>query len=55
MVSAVLFEVLSKGRIARLVEDLDDDTVTAIAASSVPLEYAPLDKLLEDWEPEAGR
>jgi hypothetical protein len=34
--SATMFEVLTKGRIARPVEDLDDETLRAIASASVP-------------------
>ncbi len=51
LMSAALFEVLTKGRVARPVEDLDDDTLKAIAAASVPVEHAALDSLLEDWTP----
>ncbi len=51
LVSAVLFETILKGRIARFVEDLDDETVKAIAESSVPAEYAALDELVKDWAP----
>ncbi len=40
LMSAAVFEVLVKGRVARAVEDLDDDTLKAIANSSVPAEYA---------------
>jgi prevent-host-death family protein len=51
LMSAALFEMMVKGRIARQVEDLDDDTMKAIAASEVPTEYATLDKIIEDWTP----
>jgi prevent-host-death family protein len=51
LMSAALFEMVLKGRVARQVEDLDDDTLRAIADSSVPDEFAHLDKLLEDWKP----
>jgi prevent-host-death family protein len=51
LMSAALFEVVMKGRVARPVEDLDDDTLKAIANSSVRPEHAPLDKLIEDWTP----
>jgi prevent-host-death family protein len=51
LVSAALFETILKGRIARFVEDLDDETVKAIAESSVPAEYAALDELVKDWAP----
>jgi hypothetical protein len=43
LVSAAFFELVTKGRIARQVADLDDDTLKAIAESSVPTEYAALD------------
>jgi prevent-host-death family protein len=36
LMSAAFFELVMKGRVARLVEDLDDDTLKAIAESSVP-------------------
>ena len=36
VLSAALFEVLVKGRVARKVEDLDTDTLKAIAEASVP-------------------
>ena len=51
LVSAALFEVFTKGRVARLVEDLDDDTLKAIAGASVPETYAALDRIIEDWTP----
>lgn len=43
LVSAHLFEAALKGRIARLIEDLDDDTIAAIASAEVPAEYSHLD------------
>jgi prevent-host-death family protein len=51
LMSAVLFEVVMRGRISRPVEDLDDDTLKAIANSAVPPEYAALDKIIKDWGP----
>ncbi len=51
LMSAALFEVVMKGRVARMVEDLDDDTIKAIANASVPASYAALDKIIEDWTP----
>jgi prevent-host-death family protein len=51
LVSAALFEVFSRGRVARRVEDLDDDTLKAIAEAEVPQAYAGLDSLLKDWIP----
>jgi prevent-host-death family protein len=43
LVSAHLFEAALKGRIARRIEDLDDETIAAIAAAEVPAEFAALD------------
>jgi len=40
LVSAALVRMLLKGRVARRVEDLDDETVKAIARSSVSSEYS---------------
>ena len=51
LMSAAFFELVMKGRVARLVEDLDDDTLKAIAESSVPAEYAALDEIVKDWTP----
>lgn len=51
LVSATVFELLLKGQVARRVEDLDDDTLGAIANSTVPDEFAHLDKLVKDWNP----
>jgi prevent-host-death family protein len=47
LVSAHLFEAALKGRIARRIEDLDDDTIAAIASATVPAEYAYLDDQLK--------
>jgi len=51
LMSAQLFETVVKGRIARPVEDLDEDTLDAIAKAEVPADYAALDDLLKDWKP----
>jgi len=51
LMSAALYEVVMKGRVARLVEDLDDDTLKAIANASVSPAHAALDKIVEDWTP----
>lgn len=51
LMSAAFFEMVMKGRVARPVEDLDDDTLRAIANSAVPDAFADLDKLVEDWKP----
>jgi prevent-host-death family protein len=51
LMSAALFEVVMKGRVARKVEDLDDDTLRAIAGASVPATHAALDRIIEDWTP----
>jgi len=51
LVSAAFFEMVVKGRTARRVEDLDDETVKEIARSSVSSELASLDDLIKDWTP----
>jgi prevent-host-death family protein len=51
LMSATHFELVTKGRLARAVEDLDEETVAAIATSSVSPEFDSLDGLLEGWEP----
>jgi prevent-host-death family protein len=51
LMSAVFFEMVMKGRVARPVEELDDDTLRAIACSAVPDEFAHLDNLVKDWKP----
>ena len=51
LMSAAFFEMVMKGRVARPVEDLDDDTLRAIAASTVSDEFAHLDELVKDWKP----
>ena len=43
LMSAAMFEVFVKGRVARPVEDLDEDTSDAIARASVPDTHAALD------------
>lgn len=51
LVSAHFFELMLKGRVARPVEELDDDTLRAIADSSVGPEHTQLDDLIKDWKP----
>lgn len=51
LMSAAFFELMMKGRIARPVEDLDPDTLKAIADSAVPPEFAALDEVVKDWTP----
>jgi prevent-host-death family protein len=51
LMSATFFEMVMKERAARQVEDLDDDTLKAIAGSEVPAEYADLDEIIKDWTP----
>ena len=51
LVSAILFDVLMKGRVARRVEDLDADVIKAIASSEAPKEFSHLDDLIKDWKP----
>ena len=47
LVSATFFELAVKGRLARRVEDLDADTLAAIAGAEVPGGYADLDDELK--------
>ncbi|MDR3462526.1 MAG: type II toxin-antitoxin system Phd/YefM family antitoxin [Beijerinckiaceae bacterium] len=51
LMSAAFFEMVTKGRVARMVEDLDDETVKAIARSQVPDEFARLDEIVKDETP----
>lgn len=45
LISAAAFETLTQGRVARRMEDLDGDTLKAIAAAEVPAHFAYLDNL----------
>ena len=45
LISAEAFETLVRGRVARRIEDLDDETLKALAAAEVPAHYAYLDKI----------
>jgi prevent-host-death family protein len=45
LISAAVFEVLSRGRIAERMEDLDDAELKDLAAAEVPSGYEHLDKL----------
>lgn len=47
LVSAHLFEAALKGRIARRIEELDDETIAAIAGAEVPAEFAVLDEQIK--------
>ena len=51
LLSASLFEAMLRGRVARRVEDLDADTLQAIANSEDAAEHANLDGIIEDWTP----
>jgi prevent-host-death family protein len=51
LISAAFFKMVMEGRIARPVEELDEDTLNAIARSAVRGEYAALDDLVKDWAP----
>jgi PHD/YefM family antitoxin component YafN of YafNO toxin-antitoxin module len=51
LMSASFFELVTKGRVARTVEELDDDTLKAIAGSAVSAEHAALDNIVKDWTP----
>ncbi len=45
LISAALFETLVRGRVARRMKDLDDETLKAIAAAEVPAHFAYLENL----------
>ena len=45
LISAAAFKNLVRGRIARWMEDLDDETLKAITAAEVPDHFAYLDKI----------
>jgi len=51
LLSAAMFEVLVKGRVARPIEDLDDETLKAVAESAVSSQHDELDQMLKDWAP----
>ena len=51
LMSAAMFELVTKGRLARRIEDLDQETLHAIASSAVPDEFSHLDDLIKDWQP----
>ena len=51
LMSAALYETVVKGRVSRKIEDLDDDTLGAIAESTIPEEFNALDDLIKDWKP----
>jgi len=51
LVSAAFFKLAMEGRIARRVEDLDEETLNAIAGSAVPAGHEALDQLIKDWTP----
>lgn len=48
LISADLFETVMKRRVARRVEELDEETIKAIEAAEVPAQYAHLDDKLRD-------
>ena len=45
LVSAMVFEILVHGRVAQRMEDLDDESLNALAAAEVPQHFAYLDNL----------
>ncbi len=51
MLSAALFEVITKGRVATKIEDADYETLDEISRAKVSPEHAGLDSLLKDWTP----
>jgi hypothetical protein len=51
LMSAALFEVVMKGRVARPVDELDNDGLEAIGRSEVSPTHASLDRIISDWTP----
>jgi hypothetical protein len=51
LMSAQMYDLIVRGRIARSVTDFDEATLEAIRASEVPPEFDHLDALLGDWKP----
>ncbi len=49
LMSAAFFDLVTRGRVARRVEELDDEMIKAIARSAVPPEHAAPDSVLKDW------
>lgn len=45
LISAAVFEVLSRGRVAERMEDLDDAELKELAAAQVPPGYEHLDEI----------
>ena len=45
LISAAAFEVLVRGRVAQRMEDLDDESLKALAAAEVPAHFAYLDNI----------
>ena len=45
LISAAAFEVLVRGRVAQRMEDLDDESLKALAATEVPAHFAYLDNI----------
>ena len=44
LISADCYELLTRGRIVRRIEDLDEDTIRAIENAEVPARFGYLDK-----------
>ena len=51
LMSAAMFEIVMKGRVARKIEEMDDEMLQTIATATMPERHAGLDKLLDDWTP----
>ena len=47
MMSAALFEVIAKGRVARKIEDADEETLDEISRAEVAPKHAHLDSLFQ--------
>jgi prevent-host-death family protein len=48
LVSASFFEMAMKGRVARKIEDLDEETIRAIADARMSSEHDHLNRLLDE-------
>lgn len=48
LLSAAMFEVLTKGRVARSIEELDEEVLRGIAEAQVPAQFDYLNKLTLD-------
>lgn len=50
LISAAMFEVLTKGKVSRAMEELDNEALRALAEAEVPAQFAHLDAIDLDSE-----